>query len=336
MQHVAARRVSRRIDPLHGVHDRPQQRRTLRNDCRQLHLELASDDVPFPEGCARVLVARRQRTEARDERLERCTRDEIAALLPQLRESRLKQWYGRTRIERKPVLEVIRGETAGRGLEHDPDLTPVERNAIRIAEDRNQHLAGEVGILRRPIDIEERRVRGRRPVLHHVHPPQIVCPHDRHVIGHDVAQVAHAMPRKRGHESLEIRDAANFRVEHPVVDDVVAVAAPRARTKVGRAVDMAHAESREIRNERGHVVEAEIGVELDPVGRPRDRRERQLHARRSDFVPKAPVAPGPQLRRSGHTGGLARSRATAVATARRRPSRSSASIASGSLRRQFG
>src|SRR5262249_10368086 len=98
----------------------------------------------------------------------------------------------------------------------------------------------------------------------------------------------------------------------------------------------AHAEGGEVGYERSDIVETEIAIELDPISCPRDRRERQRHARLARPVEAAPAAPPRPLRRSAHVEAPARPREMTAAASRRRASRASDSPPTGSLRRQFG
>ena len=80
-------------------------------------------------------------------------------------------------------------------------------------------------------------------------------------------------------EPLETGLAAELRVDGPVVDDVVAVGAPRPRPEDRREVAMAHPERRKVGYARQRVVEGEATVKLEPVGGPGHRRPRRRRAR---------------------------------------------------------
>ena len=66
-----------------------------------------------------------------------------------------------------------------------------------------------------------------------------------------------------------------------MVDDVVAVGAARPRLQIGRGIDVADAEPGQIGGKRRGVREAEAVVELQAVGRPRDRRRAGVRHRHS-------------------------------------------------------
>ena len=131
------------------------------------------------------------------------------------------------------MLEIAHGKGPGICLERERDVAPLEHRPVGLAQDRDQHFPGEIGIQRCPVDVEECRVFRRGPVFQHVHPPWVVVAHDRDVIGHHVAKVAHAVARQRIDEPGEILRRADFRIQHPVIDDVVAMPAARPRAKIG-------------------------------------------------------------------------------------------------------
>ena len=173
------------------------------------------------------------------------------------------------------MLVVAHRERAGLALEAEHELATLQHRAVRIAEDRNQHLAREIGILRIPVDVEERGIGRCGTVLQHIHPPGVVVSHDRHVVRHDVAQVAHAVARKRVDHRVEVRGRADLRIQHRVVDDVVAVSAARPRPQIGRAIEVADAEGRKIGDERRRVREPELAVKLNAIRCARDRRGKE-------------------------------------------------------------
>ncbi len=127
---------------------------------------------------------------------------------------------------------------------------------------------------RRPVDIEEAGVHRGLAVLEHVHPPGVVAAEDAHVVRHEIEDVPHAVARAARRQALEVRGAADLRVERVVVDDVVAVRAAGARAKVRRAVQVADAERGQVGHERGGIGEGEAGVELQAIGGARDLRAR--------------------------------------------------------------
>ena len=70
-------------------------------------------------------------------------------------------------------------------------------------------------------------------------------------------------------EPVEIFRAADFGIEGAVVDDVVAVPAAGARAQIRRAVNVADAELRQVRHDRGRVAKRESAMQLQAVGRAR-------------------------------------------------------------------
>jgi hypothetical protein len=75
-----------------------------------------------------------------------------------------------------------------------------------------------------------------------------------------------------GDHGAEIGLVTQFRVQMPMVHDVVAMTAARPGLQVGRGIDMADAEPREVGRQRRGISEAEAFVELQAVGGARDRR----------------------------------------------------------------
>ncbi len=188
------------------------------------------------------------------------------------------------------MLVVVHGEGAGAGVEAQHQAAGGELHAVVVAQDRQQHAVGEVLRGRAPVDVEEVRERGGGAVLQHVLPPCVVGGEHAHVVGHDVHHDRHAVLAQLRHEVGELGLRADLGVERLVVDDVVAVRAAGARAQERRAVDVAHAEAREVGHERGRVAEGELAVQLQAVGGERD--ARLLEARRA-------LAPGARLAADG-------------------------------------
>ncbi len=164
-------------------------------------------------------------------------------------------WVG-GRVERQAVLPVEQAELAACGVELQLQLAAVEYGAVVVAEQRQQHLALELGIERVPVDVEGVAVRGGRAVFQHVEPPAVVGAHHAHVVGHDVEDLPHAMRVQRCDEVLVIFRRADLGIERGMVDDVVAVAAARPRLEIGRGIDVADAEVSEVGHEVGGLREA--------------------------------------------------------------------------------
>ncbi len=136
---------------------------------------------------------------------------------------------------------------------------------------RHQHLVRALGVGGRPVDVEEAGVGGRLTVLEHVHPP-VRC--RRRGCRRGWARCRRCAPcRARAVPPRSARNRAllaDLGIEGVMVDHVVAVRAAGAGAEVGRAVDMADAERGQVGHDRDRVAEREAGVELQPVGGPRD------------------------------------------------------------------
>jgi hypothetical protein len=102
------------------------------------------------------------------------------------------------------------------------------------------------------------------------------------VIGDDVDDEPHAVRTQRVDQIVELGTAADLRIDLVVIDHVVAMLATRPRAQEWRAVEVAHAQPREVGDDGAGVLEAELAVQLHPIGRPRNDRCRPatLSARR--------------------------------------------------------
>ena len=187
-----------------------------------------------------------------------------------LRPYALEDHLVRARIDRQAVLVIDHRKRARIHLETQLELAALEHPAVRFPQYWHEDFSRERGIDGMPVDVEVTRVDGRLPVFQHVRPPCIVVAHHRHVVGHDVGNVAHSVTLECIDKALEVLAAADLRIEPAVVDDVVAMAASGTRAQIRRAVDVTHAEGVEIGDERGSVGKREVAVELQPVGRARD------------------------------------------------------------------
>src|SRR5947207_15949478 len=96
------------------------------------------------------------------------------------------------------------------------------------------------------------------------------------MVRYEVEHLSETAVAKRRDHATERRLVPELRVELAVVDDIVPVSAARARFQIGRGVDVADPELNQIGCERGGVPETKPLVELQAVGRPRDRRDRRL------------------------------------------------------------
>ena len=130
-----------------------------------------------------------------------------------------------------------------------------------------------------PVDVEVVGVRRRAAVLEHVHPPGVVRA-DAHVVGHHVEQLAHAVLRAAPSRSARSPPS-------PPISGLISSWPPRrsraccpARARrYRRAIDMADAEPRAgTAGSRTRVVEVEVAMELQAVGRARHDRARAAPA----------------------------------------------------------
>ena len=171
------------------------------------------------------------------------------------------------------------GEAAGAGVEAQDELAGFQHHAVMVAEQRHQQLAMQVAPIRGPVDIEPPRVIGLPTPLQHVEPPGIVGAADAHVVRHDVQHLTKAVaPERRDHVPKCVR-VAEIGIEAAMVDDVVAVRAARAGRQIGRRIDVADAELRQVRRQPRGLGEAEARAELQAVGGSRnDRRPGLSHA----------------------------------------------------------
>src|SRR5260370_37885182 len=130
----------------------------------------------------------------------------------------------------------------------------------------------QIAPVRVPIDIEPARVFGRRAPLQHVEPPRIIGTANTHVVGHEIEHLTETAVAKRRHHVTECRLVAELRVELAMVYDVIPVSAARPRLQVGRGIDVADAQPRQIGSEVCGIPETEALAELQAGGPPRDRR----------------------------------------------------------------
>ena len=87
------------------------------------------------------------------------------------------------------------------------------------------------------------------------------------MVGYEVEHLSETAVAKRRDHATERRLVPELRVELAVVDDIVSVSAARPRFQIGRGVDVANPELRQIGCERGGVPETKPPVELQAVGR---------------------------------------------------------------------
>ena len=184
------------------------------------------------------------------------------------------------RVDRKAVPVVPDRELAGGRVEGELELAALQHETVVVGQDRHEHAAGHGLVERPPVDVEESGVPRGRSVLQHVEPPRVVGAHDPHVIGHHVDHEAHAVLVQGRDQPVESLAAAELGIERAVVDDVVAVHAPRARAQHRRAVEVADAEAREVGHDARRIGECELAMELNAIGCARDPRQGRRPRRR--------------------------------------------------------
>ena len=86
----------------------------------------------------------------------------------------------------------------------------------------------------------------------------------------EVHQVPHGVLAQRGGELVVRRCASHFRIDLVVIADVVAVRAVRRGGEVRGRVTRVDTKLRQIGDELAGVGEAEVAMELQPVGAQRD------------------------------------------------------------------
>ena len=180
------------------------------------------------------------------------------------------------RADRQLVRSVSpHGERSGLLLESQLELARVQLDSVLVSQKGRQQLVAKISSLRLPIDIEPAGVRRIRTPLEHVQPVRIVRAAHTHVVGHEIQNLAEAVFTQRRDHALECRRIAELGMKRVVVHDVVAVGAAGARFQPGRAVDMTDAETRKIRRDARHLVEAEALAKLHAIsgaGNHRDQR----------------------------------------------------------------
>ncbi|MNZ80823.1 hypothetical protein D3C78_994720 [compost metagenome] len=165
------------------------------------------------------------------------------------------------RADRKALLMVTDVEAAIAGLEAQRDVAGLQGCAVVSGEKRQQQLTFEQGIAGVPLDIEERAVAAAPAPAQQVLPPGVVAA-NRHVVGDDVEDQAHAMQAQRRHQSDQCRFATECRVDAGRVDHVVAMQRTRPRTEQRRSVQVADAQPGEVGHQRQRVIEGEAGMKL--------------------------------------------------------------------------
>ena len=268
----AARMVPLAVERLHRPLDVRQHRGRVGRQPRETALDHFLLAVALGARLRRLRLASRQVPDGREDAQEL----ETVVALADLREQRvgvdLEDAVVGARRDRQHAAEVVRVERAVDVVQRD--LLPLERRAVRVSENRQQHLVLELHLERMPVDVEKRRVLGAGAVLEHVLPPGIGRLRDAHVIGHQVDDVAHVMAAQRPHPAVVALAIAYLRIELRRIGDVVPVCAARHRPEVARCIAVRDAKAVEVVDDGGRIVEGERRVELEPVRGGRDDRWR--------------------------------------------------------------
>ena len=146
--------------------------------------------------------------------------------------------------------------------DHEPPIhelwrkfTRLQDGAILIAQHRQEQTAMHFcsrGI--EPGNIEVVGIGGRWPMFEYIGPPGVRRPY-RHVVRHDIENEPHVARMQIRHENMQVLVRADLRIEHAVVDDVVAVPASGPGFEHRRRVEMSDAERVQVWNERDGIAE---------------------------------------------------------------------------------
>src|SRR5919109_1925211 len=134
-----------------------------------------------------------------------------------------------------------------------------------VAQHRQKHPALEIRAKRVPVDVE---IGGEWRFLtpfQDIEPPNIVAP-DTHMIGDEIEDQTHPMGMKGIDERPKLRLCPDFRVELVVINDVVTMRRTGACLRDRRGIDMADAESGEVRHQIRGVAKSELAMELQSIG----------------------------------------------------------------------
>ena len=167
--------------------------------------------------------------------------------------------------DRQPVLAIgphRKAFVVGAQLQ----VTGGQRLGIAGAQKGHEHLAGHVGAGRVPVNIEPVRVLAARPMAQHVQPQPVLVAANAHVVGHDIEDDAHVPLLQRPCERAELIQGAQFRVEHCMIHNVIAVGAARPGFEDGRQVGVADAQIGQIGHQVQGVGKGEVGIELQAIG----------------------------------------------------------------------
>ena len=171
------------------------------------------------------------------------------------------------RVDGEAVVIVGQHHRVAFGPPGQLELALLQHQAVLVFQHRLQHTPTVLGIAGLgPVDVEMVGVARGRPVFEHLAPQGIVGLQHAHVVGHDVHQQLQVMPVERGAEILEIGLGADLRVDLARVDHVVAMRAAGPGLQEGRGIHMADAQALEVGQQGLGLLEAQAGVQLQPVG----------------------------------------------------------------------
>lgn len=134
-----------------------------------------------------------------------------------------------------------------------------------ISEQGQEHGVAELHLWRVPIHIEVRGVAAGRTVFQHIPPPGVLPAADRHMIRDNIEHVAQPVLSQDVTEASVGCSPPQLRIHVVRVHDVIPMGTPRCRLQIGGAIEVAHAELREIIGEGGRLGQPETGMELDPI-----------------------------------------------------------------------
>ena len=168
----------------------------------------------------------------------------------------------------RQLVSLVRphGKIAVGAVEFKGEVSRLKLAAVLFAEKRNQQFAAQIGMVRVPIDVEPACIFGFLAPFEHVEPQGVVGSADADVVGDEVEDVAQAVVGEGRHHSVEIGLVAEFGVQRPMVDNVIAVGAARPRLHIRRGIDMANPQPCEIRGEPRRIRKTKPLVKLEPVG----------------------------------------------------------------------
>ena len=206
-----------------------------------------------------LLVARWHVLEHEDDALQLVQRLALAQLLLQLLDAVAEDLAIGAGVHGKDVIVIADPE--GPLVQLELDLAPLEDGAVGVAEDRHQHLAGELLLHRVPLDIEKLRSLRGGAILQQIEPERVARP-DAHVIRHDVEHVPETGLVQSARETLVSFSPAQLGVDRAVVGHVVPVHRSGRRREDRAGVQVGDSELGEIARDRGRAVEREALVQL--------------------------------------------------------------------------